>query len=101
MPADDSAVAGSLVPAVAAVLGAREAPARVRSVSCEVAFLVVVLSAQRVARLLLDGIGVFWAAQWWVLALAVLAAWAFTRGEPRRVLSGSQGPRPSSRRRVS
>lgn len=84
MPADSSAVAGSVVLAVVAVLALGEVPARVRAQCSEVVFLVVVLCAQRVAWLLLGAIDVFWAAQWWVVALALLSAWSFTRGTRTR-----------------
>ncbi len=84
MPADGTAVAGSAVLAAVAVLGAWEVRARIRPLYCEAAFLVVVLSAQRVAWLILDGIVFFWAAQWGVISLALLSAWSFTRGAPRR-----------------
>jgi hypothetical protein len=84
MPADSSAVAGSVALTAVAALARGEVPARVRALCCEAAFLVVVLCAQRVAGLLLDGIDVFWAAQWWAVALALLTAWSFTRGTRAR-----------------
>ncbi len=87
MPPDASAVAGSVALAAVAVLALWEVPARHRALCCEAAFLVVVLCVQRVAWLLLDGIGFFWAAQWWVIALALLAGWSFARG------ARSRGPR--------
>lgn len=84
MDPDETAVAGSLVLAAAAVRGVWEVTPRLRRPASELAFLVVIAAAQRIAWLAVDGMSLFWAAQWWVVALAVLAAFCQARRLPRR-----------------
>ncbi|MGV0111044.1 hypothetical protein [Arthrobacter sp. CP30] len=78
------AIAGSVVLGVVAVLAVREVPAPRRPVAAELAFLVLVAAAQRITWAVSGGITFFWAAQWWVVALAVLVAYSFLRGSARR-----------------
>ncbi|WP_191931585.1 hypothetical protein [Arthrobacter bussei] len=78
------AVAGSVVLGAVAVLTVREVPVQRRPVTAELAFLVLVAAAQRIAWVVSGGITFFWAAQWWAVAFAVLAAYSFLRGSARR-----------------
>jgi hypothetical protein len=80
----DQAVAGSVVLATVAVLAVREVPLAARPLVAEVAFLVVVGAAQRITWLSTDGMDFFWAAQWWVVALGLLAAYSYVQGNGRR-----------------
>lgn len=77
MMPDTSAVAGASGLAVVAVLGVLEIPAGRRGPYGEGAFLVTALAVQRIAWLVLDGMDLFWAAQWWVVALAVLSGYSY------------------------
>ncbi|KNC19931.1 hypothetical protein AC792_03425 [Arthrobacter sp. RIT-PI-e] len=84
MVPDQEAVAGSVVLGTVALLALREVPAAVRPAAAEAVFLVLVAAVQRITWVVSDGIGLFWAAQWWAVAFAVLAASSFLRGAAGR-----------------
>ena len=87
MVPDTSAVVGSCALAVVAVLGVKEIRPGLREPYGEAAFLCVALGAQRITWLVLDGIDLFWAAQWWVVTLAVLSGYSYLR---RRTRTGGE-----------
>lgn len=94
---DTSAVGGSCVLVAAAVLGVLEIRPGLREPFAELAVLVGALAGQRIAWLVLEGIDFFWAAQWWVVTLAILSGYSYLRAQRRTggvaVLASNRPPR--------
>ena len=87
LPADSTAWCAAALLACAAGVAVLEAPAAVRRVAAEIGAVAVVAAVQRAALFRLDAAALpdpFWAAQWYVVLGALLAA--------LRYLAGQNGP---------
>ncbi|WAP52563.1 hypothetical protein OL239_04795 [Arthrobacter sp. ATA002] len=93
MPYDHiSAVYGSVVLAAAVAAAVLEFPPARRELAGEAAALVAALAVQRIIWYVIDGADWFWFLQYWVVILAALAAYEYSRGRAPRgtaVLSAS------------
>ena len=78
-----SAVVGSFTLMVALAAAVAEVPPRRRELAAEAAVFPAALAVERILWFFL-GVDWFWSLQYWVLILALLAAWELRRGRGRR-----------------